>query len=69
MNRTSRIVLLAAVLIAVAAIPTAAAGPRAVVETPKIDLGQVPRGDSVEARFVIRNDGDEVLRILKVKPG
>jgi len=47
----------------------AAPAPRAVVETREIDLGQVVRGESAEARFELRNDGDEVLRVLRAKPG
>jgi hypothetical protein len=44
-------------------------GPRAVIESPTLDLGQVPRGQAVEARFALANGGDSELRILAVKPG
>ena len=43
--------------------------PRLVVENKEIDLGQLVRGESAEASFVLRNDGDAVLRILRAKPG
>lgn len=43
--------------------------PRLVAETREIDLGQVVRGATAEARFELRNEGDDVLRILRAKPG
>lgn len=49
--------------------PAPAPGPRLVVETNVIDLGQVVHGESAEARFALRNEGSEVLRILRAKPG
>ena len=57
------------VLLLLAACSLAAAGPRAVVEQTGVDLGEVVRGETVEAVFEISNAGDETLRILKVKPG
>lgn len=46
-----------------------APAPRLVLETNLIDLGQLVRGESAEARFALRNEGDAVLRILRAKPG
>ena len=43
--------------------------PRVEVEAEEIDLGEVARGDTVEARFLLRNTGERELRILEVKPG
>ena len=45
------------------------AGPRARADVIEIDLGVLPRGAQAEAEFVLRNDGDEVLRVLQAKPG
>lgn len=47
----------------------AAARPRLEIEQDSLDLGEVHRGDPVEATFVVRNVGGETLRILSVKPG
>jgi len=47
----------------------AQAAPRAEAETLEVDLGVLPRGASAEAVFVLRNTGDEVLRVLHAKPG
>lgn len=44
-------------------------GPRLVVEAESLDLGTVVKGDEVAARFVLRNEGDEELKILRAKPG
>jgi hypothetical protein len=51
--------------------PVSAGGPaaRIEVESYEVDLGTIDRGDLVEARFAIRNVGEQDLRILKVKPG
>jgi len=35
----------------------------------EIDLGQISRGATVEARFELRNVGDADLHILEAKPG
>ena len=42
-----------------------------VVETAasEIDLGELVRGAAGEARFTLRNTGDETLRILGAEPG
>lgn len=45
------------------------AAPRLVLDTEVIDLGQLVRGESAEASFALRNEGDAVLRILRAKPG
>ena len=34
-----------------------------------VDLGELIRGASAEAVFILRNTGDETLRILGVEPG
>jgi hypothetical protein len=47
----------------------AASGPRIEIAQREIDLGSLFRGESAEARFEIRNLGDETLRILRAKPG
>jgi len=51
--------------------PAAAASkvPRVVVESESLDIGSVPRGQTATATFVLRNTGDEVLKILGAKPG
>jgi hypothetical protein len=48
-----------------------AAGPRPKLQIVdrEVDLGKLHRGDKAEARFELRNVGDEVLRIQRVKPG
>jgi hypothetical protein len=43
--------------------------PHLEVKTPNKDLGQVPRGQPVEARFDISNTGNATLSILSAKPG
>lgn len=45
------------------------AGPKIAFEAETVQLGQVVRGESVEAEFVYRNEGDAPLRILRAKPG
>ncbi len=35
----------------------------------KVDLGKVTQGDIVEHVFLIHNDGDAPLKILKLSPG
>ncbi len=49
--------------------PVLAAGPKLVVERPSISVGEVIRGEVREARFALRNGGDQPLRILRVNPG
>ena len=46
-----------------------ATGPRIASDQLEIDLGEVVKGDVVEARFELRNTGDELLQIVRVKPG
>jgi hypothetical protein len=46
-----------------------AAGPEIAFEAETVQLGQVIRGEAVEAEFVYRNEGDAPLRILRAKPG
>ena len=47
----------------------AAIGPRMIIEQAEIDLGRVNKGSTAEAKFVLRNTGDEVLKILSARPG
>lgn len=44
-------------------------GPRLEIEPREIDLGPIDRGADVEAKFTLRNTGDQTLEILKAKPG
>jgi hypothetical protein len=46
-----------------------AVGPRIAFEAETVQMGQILRGESVEAEFVYRNEGDSPLRILRAKPG
>lgn len=46
-----------------------APAPRLVLDSKVIDLGRLVRGESAEASFALRNEGDAVLRILRAKPG
>ena len=46
-----------------------AVGPRIVFEAETVQMGQMIRGEPVEAEFVYRNEGDTPLRILRAKPG
>ena len=52
-----------------AAAATEPGAPRIEVEAYEIDLGTISRGDTVEARFLLRNAGERDLRILEVNPG
>lgn len=55
--------------LAVAA-PPAAEGkaPRLVVEKESIDIGAVRAGEDAVATFVLRNEGDAPLHVLRAKP-
>ena len=44
-------------------------GPRLRVDEMQVDLGTLIKGDRSVAEFALHNDGDETLRIVKVKPG
>lgn len=43
--------------------------PKIVVEQDVIELGEIVRGQKRETSFVVRNEGDSMLRILEAKPG
>ena len=63
---------LGVLLVLAAAVPTAGpvvAAPRIELPTEEIDLGRIDRGSSAEARFVLRNTGDEDLKIEEPEPG
>ncbi len=44
------------------------ANPKAVVDTPVYEFGAVPEGPLVNAEFVIKNKGTDVLILEKVSP-
>ena len=44
-------------------------GPRIEMGQLEVDLGELVKGETAEARFAIHNRGDETLRILRAKPG
>ena len=44
-----------------------APAPKAVVEEPILDLGRIPRGDTVEGTFKIKNEGDAPLELREVR--
>ena len=43
--------------------------PKLEIAQESIDLGEVPRIGEAQATFVIKNAGDDTLRILSAKPG
>jgi hypothetical protein len=49
--------------------PPAKQGARIEMDQVEVDLGQLVRGETAEARFAIHNRGDEILRIVNAKPG
>lgn len=51
--------------------PSAPPGPSPKLEIAQevIDLGELPRIGEAQATFVIRNTGEDTLRILSAKPG
>jgi hypothetical protein len=61
---------LAAVALGFAAAGPAAAvtGPALAVASPTIDVGTVHRGEKIEARFALRNDGAATLSIREARP-
>jgi len=69
--------LFALLVLCGAALPVAAqepegaapAGPHIEVEAAEIDLGVVDKGAPAEAKFTLRNSGDQMLQIIRVKPG
>jgi hypothetical protein len=42
---------------------------RLTVENETVDVGQVVRGETATATFVLKNTGSETLKILSAKPG
>ncbi len=44
------------------------ANPKAVVDTPVYEFEAVPEGPLIDAEFVIKNNGSELLVIEKVSP-
>lgn len=53
-----------------AAVPTAGPrlGPRAVLADPVFDWGSVEEGAEIVHAFVLRNEGDELLQVLRARP-
>ena len=47
----------------------ATAAPRLVVEEETVHVGEVPKGETRKATFLLRNVGDATLKILRAKPG
>ena len=45
------------------------APPRLVVEEETVHVGEVPKGETRKATFLLRNVGDATLKILRAKPG
>ena len=76
-RKTSRLrgsVVIAALLCPVAPVllqqpASSAVGPRIQADVREVDFGEVVKGDVVEGRFELRNRGDEMLNIVRVKPG
>ena len=56
-------------LVAGMASTAATAGPVLEVEQRELHVGEIVRGELIEAEFTLRNAGDQVLRIDRVKPG
>ncbi len=54
-----------------AAAQTGGAGspPRFQADSPEMDLGDVLPGTRIEATFVVRNAGGQLLKLLSVDPG
>ena len=44
-------------------------GPRLLVKEKVFDAGEIDEGKPIEHAFIVSNEGDEVLKIEKVKPG
>jgi hypothetical protein len=47
----------------------APSGPRIEVDATEIDLGVLDKGVVAEAKFTLRNTGDQTLKIIRAKPG
>lgn len=52
-----------------AAVPTTEPAPRLEVDALEVQLGEIVRGQKVEAQFELRNAGEGTLRIERAKPG
>jgi hypothetical protein len=73
LSRLAASLVLAVAGVAAAAEPEPATQPapggRLSVEQELVDVGEVPRGETARASFVLRNTGTEPLHILNAKPG
>jgi len=54
-------------LLALAASPLRANGPRALIDTPTLALGNIARGTDAEGVIVVRNQGDQVLQVALIR--
>ncbi|MBN1635720.1 MAG: hypothetical protein JW920_04370 [Deltaproteobacteria bacterium] len=54
-------ILIAAFAAVVLIISNTYAAPKALIENPVFDAGQIPQGKKIEHDFIITNTGDEVL--------
>lgn len=61
--------LLSIIVIVVLLPIMALAGPRIFVPETQFDFGVVPQNVTISHPYVIKNIGDDTLRILQVKPG
>ncbi len=62
-------VFVAVIMVATAPIAAQEAEPRFEADTRILDLGEVVRGEVVEAEFTIGNSGTAVLEIIDAVPG
>ena len=60
--------LILSIVIPVSAWAAEKAGPKMVIAEPVFDAGKVDQGTALKHDFIIKNTGDEELRITKVKP-
>ena len=44
-------------------------GPKMVLKEQAYDFKEVKEGEVIEHSFEVRNEGDQVLKIIRVKPG
>jgi hypothetical protein len=61
--------LLFSALILILLVTMAIAGPKISIPQISWDYGNVPQSSMLEHDFVVKNIGDDTLRILSVKPG
>jgi len=64
-----RSLLAGTIVLVVAAVLTATAGPAVKIENPEFDFGKAPQHADLSHTYVISNTGDDTLRITKIVPG